>query len=397
MLGLYIHIPFCVSKCHYCDFYSCRADEATKVDYVEALLKQIDEYAVQAKPESVDTVYIGGGTPTSLEFSLLAKIIKAVYAKFNIQKNVEFTVEANPGTVNLSQLKKLRRLGVNRLSIGLQSADDEELAALGRIHTYETFGLCYGNARKARFDNISVDVMYGLPSQTVPGFMRTLEAVVSLAPEHISMYGLTVGEGTYMHKHIGEYLMPDEKTEADMYFAGIDFLGSHGYAQYEISNFAKGGNVSRHNMKYWNLDEYIGLGAAAHSYFAGCRYSFVKDVNKFIRHFLHGESYLSNVDMFDLPRYSLFDEYMEIKPHERIGEYVMLRFRLTEGIYANAFAKKFGKDFDSLYLEKLTPFIKNGLIERTDFGYRFSKKGMYVSNYILSRIIDFEDAPATPT
>ena len=344
-----------------------------------------------AKDYLIDSVFIGGGTPTSIETGGLLKIISNVKSLYNLSKNFEFTVETNPKTIDLKGLKNLYKAGVNRLSMGLQSSDDKELKLLSRIHNYKDFEECYENALTAGFKNISVDIMYGIPSQTLESFYDTLKKTASKKPAHISVYGLKIEPGTLFHKNyekIKEYL-PSEENEREMYFLAREFLDRNGYKQYEISNFAAGGYECRHNLKYWNCGEYIGLGTGAHSYFSNCRFSFKKDVREYLKSFNYDESELKNVDMFDFEKYSLFDEHTEIKPEERIGEYIMLGFRLRAGIDKNKFAQLFYMDFDELYYQKILPFLESGHIVRTSEGYAFSPEGMFVSNYILSRILDF--------
>ena len=391
-MGLYVHIPFCAEKCGYCDFYSVKSGEKIHELYVDALVKQMKECSLPVKENMIDTVFIGGGTPTCIDIDLLLKVIKNIKSFFGLSKTVEFTVEANPKTVDLKELKKLYKAGVNRLSIGLQSADDKELRMLSRIHNYADFEECYENARTAGFKNISVDVMYGIPGQNSKSFYETLKKVTRLKPEHLSAYGLKIEPNTLFYKNyekIQKYL-PPEDDERNMYFICREFLERGGYNQYEISNFAKSGYECRHNLKYWNCEEYIGLGTGAHSYFSNCRFSFKKDIKEYIKNFNYDENKLQKFDVFDHEKYSLFDEYAEIKPGERIGEYIMLGLRLKSGIDKNKFAKLFRADFDVLYYNKIAPFIESGHIVQTNEGYAFSPDGMFVSNYILSRIIDFE-------
>ena len=390
-MGLYIHIPFCAAKCGYCDFYSVRAGEKIQDAYIDALIKQMKEYSLSTRDNTVDTVFIGGGTPTHIGTERLSKVIKNLKNFFDLSKTLEFTVEANPKTIDLNGLKKLYKAGVNRLSIGLQSADDKELKILSRIHNYGDFVECYENARSAGFKNISVDVMYGIPTQTTKSFYNTLRKVIQLKPEHISAYGLKIEPGTVFYKNydkIQRYL-PSEDDEREMYFMCLEVLARYGYNQYEISNFAKNGCECRHNLKYWTCSEYIGFGTGAHSYFSNCRFSFKKDIKEYIKNFNYDEDKLQRVDIFDLDKYNLFDEHTEIKPNERIGEYIMLSFRLNSGIDKNKFAKLFYMDFDNLYYKKIAPFIDSGHIIKTNEGYAFSPEGMFVSNYILSRIVDF--------
>ena len=349
------------------------------------------EYSLPAKSNLTDSVFIGGGTPTYIGTNRLLKIIKNIKSFFELSKNLEFTIEANPKTIDLKGLKKLYKAGVNRLSIGLQSVHDNELKLLSRIHNYGDFEECYQNAQAAGFKNISVDIMYGIPAQTVKSFYETLKKAVDLNPAHISVYGLKIEPGTAFHRNfekIQKYL-PSEDDERKMYFMCIEFLEKHGYRQYEISNFAKKGYECRHNLKYWTCSEYLGFGTGAHSYFSNCRFSFKKDIKEYIRNFSYDETRLQRVDMFDFEKYSLFAEHTEIKPNERIGEYIMLGFRLKSGIDKNKFALLFYMDFDRMYYEKIAPFINSGHIVQTSNGYAFSPEGMLVSNYILSRILDF--------
>jgi len=409
-LGLYIHVPFCAGKCPYCDFYSVSssgfgsASKGSKsggkahADYIEALVKQMREYSLSVKGMSLDTVYIGGGTPTVIGVELLLRVVKNIGANF-AQKNAgpdsgvaEFTVEANPATVDLKGLKRLRKAGVNRLSLGLQSAHDKELRVLSRKYSYADFLECYRNAREAGFGNISVDVMYGVPTQTIGSFYETLKRVAAIEPEHISAYGLKIEPGTPFYKNfekIREY-MPGENEERGMYFMCCDFLGKAKYNQYEISNFARRGFECRHNLKYWTCEEYLGLGTGAHSYFAGCRFSFKKNIREYIQSFGDSGVLAEKLDIFDKSGYNLFDEYIEVKPTERIGEYVMLNFRLKAGINKNDFARLFLKNFDDLYYGRVEPFLRSGHILKTTGGYAFSLDGMLVSNYILGKIVEFD-------
>ena len=380
-LSLYIHIPFCASKCQYCDFYSIKtseADEKIHATYVDALIKQMQEYSSSAKGFDVDAVYIGGGTPTVIGVEQLLRSIKSINAHFNIAQNIEFSIEANPATIDLNGLKKLKEAGVNRLSVGLQSAHEQELKVLSRKHDYNGFLECFENAREAGFDNISVDLMYGLPTQTLASFRETLETVTNLAPEHISAYGLKIEPNTLFHKNIAqiELYLPNDDVWREMYLMCCDFLSNRGYHHYEISNFAKHGFECRHNLKYWTCGEYLGLGTGAHSYFGGNRFSFKKDIKEYIQNF---EMNVSNI----------FDEHVKIELNERIGEYIMLAFRLKAGINKNDFERLFLKDFDTMYYSQIEPFIRSGHIVKTLEGYALSLEGMLVSNYILSRIVEF--------
>ncbi len=380
-LGLYLHIPFCISKCKYCDFYSIPGASDTLTDrYVAALTAHIEEYAIQAKNYVVSTIYFGGGTPSLLSPEQLKRIMKKVKKRFHVLPNCEITMEANPKTADYSKLKSFRKIGINRLSIGVQSFDSGDLAICGRAHdAADSFGMISA-ARNAGFENISFDIMYGLPGQSLEKVMETIGTAIELEPEHISLYGLKVEEGTpfWFDRHALSF--PDEETERDMYFQAVDRLEDAGFMQYEISNFSKRNRLSRHNLRYWNCDEYLGFGPAAHSYFGGKRFSFKKDITL----------YMDSFDPEKRVSETLLDEYIDIPPASRIAEYVMLRFRLKNGINKEVFRKKFGRDFDDMYYDKLVPFLKSGHIYRTAKGYAFTPEGMYVSNYILARIVDFD-------
>ena len=380
-LGLYIHIPFCVSKCNYCDFYSIGgADEEKKDRYVSALVSHMKEYKIQAKNYIVSSVYIGGGTPSLLSETQLKTIMKAVKRNFRLSTRCEISMEVNPGTVSESKLKTIHKIGINRLSIGAQSFNDEELSVCGRKHKSEDIYSCITNARKAKFDNVSLDLIYGLPGQTKQSLFDNLETAFKLNADHISLYGLKIEEGTPFWYNRHSLSLPDEDYECEMYFEAVERLKNAGYRQYEISNFAKRQKACKHNLRYWNCDEYIGFGPAAHSYFGGKRFSFKRDLNLYIDSFNENKR----------PAETLLDEYVDIPPQARIAEYVMLRFRLHEGVNLSKFKKRFGRSFESLYYEKMWPYINSGHIVKTKTGYAFTPEGMYVSNYILSRIVGEE-------
>lgn len=387
-LGLYLHIPFCKSKCAYCDFYSSdkivcqgrKTPEEMKL-YCNALKNNMRIISERTTQYNVDTVFIGGGTPTALPAKLLLDVVKEVENDFYLDDNCEFSVEMNPATADRRLLKKLRKAGVNRLSIGLQSAHNHELAALSRIHTAGDFTECFQMAREAGFDNINIDVMYGIPEQTKSSFMETLEFVVSMKPEHISMYNLRIEDGTPFGEKKHMLPLPDEDTECEMYFDGIDFLASHGYHQYEISNFARDGYECRHNLRYWLGEEYIGCGPAAHSYFGGRRFSLRRSLAQYCK--------LLETKGTSLPS-SLLDESYVIDRKEEVAEYLMLRLRLAKGIDTADFRARFGADFDEIFGKKLEIYVKNGLMTHENGHYAFTPQGMFVSNEILSRIIPFE-------
>lgn len=383
-LGLYFHIPFCLSKCAYCDFNSAPAPNAEVISrYISALISHMESYRSSAASYSPDTVFIGGGTPTCIPPEELFRLIRAIRKNFKLTKNAEFTVEANPATVSYPTLLRLHRLGVNRLSMGLQSAHDIELKALSRRHTRQDFARSFRMARDAKFDNINVDIMFGIPYQTYQSLMHTLSYVTHLSSDHISLYDLKIEPGTAFYKNYNEIApyLPDDDTEADMYLGAVDYLKSFGYMQYEISNFARRGHMCAHNLKYWNCDEYLGFGVSAHSYFNGSRFSFTPDIGR----------YMQGVEKIRENRITITDENEIVEERERIGEYIMLRFRLCAGIDSREFSRRFGLDFDTLYGYKCNRYIQNGFMTRRDGVYALTPAGMFISNYILSDILEFED------
>ncbi len=380
-LGLYMHIPFCRQKCAYCDFYSFVPNNPEIMErYVNALILHMQSYKGGARDYLVDTVFVGGGTPTALPPELLLKLIRAVRQKFSLTKGAEFTVEANPATVDAALLNRLRRAGVNRLSMGLQSANNDELAALSRVHRREDFAASFRAARRARIENINVDLMFGIPYQTKQSLLRTLRYVVHLEPEHISLYDLILEPGTPLFKRRNTLPFPTDDEEADMYLAAVDFLAQNGYAQYEVSNFARPGYQCLHNLKYWNCEEYLGLGVAAHSYFRDSRFSFIRNLDR----------YMNGLEI-PTSRIKLTDENDVISPRERIGEYIMLRFRLTAGLSDRDFVRRFGFSFTRVYGGKMERYVRGGFATFADGVYALTPRGMFVSNYILSDLLDFED------
>ena len=387
-LGLYVHIPFCKHKCAYCDFYSCdhirangRKSAKEMKDFVHSLTNHMMIVSERTTEYDVDSVFIGGGTPTALGERELLQIVQNIPDLFYMSQDVEFTVEVNPGTVNARLLRDLHRAGVNRLSIGLQSANDSELRALSRIHTAEQARNCFETAREVGFDNINLDIMYGIPDQTPESFAKTLDYVAALDPEHISMYGLMIEEGTPFDQRKDSLNLPDEDTEYSMYFDGMAFLEKQGYAQYEISNFAKRGFECRHNLKYWNCEEYMGIGPAAHSYFGGTRFSIKPDLE------LYTQSLAKRTKM--LPS-DILGENFKIGKKEQVTEFIMLQLRTRRGLYFDEFSARFGASFMNVFGKRLTPYIENGFMTADNARVAFTPKGMYVSNYILSNILPTE-------
>ncbi len=376
-LGLYLHIPFCGRKCHYCDFCSARASEETRAAYVDALCAHLAALAPTARGRRVDTVYLGGGTPTILTEAQLTRILGTVRAHYTLDADAEITVECNPVTGRDALFEALVATGVNRLSIGVQSVHENELALLGRAHTYADFLATLDAARRAGLTNVSADVMFGIPAQTVTSFKETLETLAALPLSHLSAYGLRVEEGTPFDKNRDTLPFPSEDAEADMADLVAALLPKYGFARYEISNYARNGARSRHNLRYWLGEEYLGFGPAAHSYFKGVRYTTPPDTEGYINAVASGR--------FD----ALRTECHALTPHEAREEYVMLRMRLAEGVDKCDFLHRFGTSFEEAYGD-LTTLTASGLLINTPTRVAFTARGMQLSNAILSDWLDFK-------
>lgn len=367
-LGLYIHIPFCKAKCAYCDFYSLAHSEEKMDAYMAALLRHLEEVAPRAAGMRVDTVYFGGGTPSYLGAVRLCRILQTVLRRYGVTRDAEITLEANPDSAgDWKELRRLRRAGFNRLSLGVQSTDDALLRRIGRVHTYEQVQQAVKAARQAKFTNLSLDLIYGLPGQTVEDWQRTLADAVALGPEHLSCYGLKLEEGTPLWQQRQTLTLPDDDAQADMYLYTVAALGEMGYEQYEISNFAKPGKASRHNLKYWNMEEYAGFGPGAHSDFGGVRYGYVRDIDSYIA----GKLVLSESENDS----TLARDY----------EYVMLSLRTAAGIDRQTFEKRYRQRFQPM--ETLfEQYEKAGLALPTEGGWRLTPKGFLVSNSIIAAL-----------
>lgn len=382
-LGLYIHIPFCIKKCAYCDFCSYPITgqyNGTIEKYVDKLNQQLISAEKLAKDRRVDTVYFGGGTPSLLSSSQLEKIMDTVMSHYNVDKAAEISAECNPGTVDAEKLANMRHLGVNRLSIGAQSFNDRELLLLGRIHTVKDFEHAFELARRAGFDNISADLMYGIPEQSMKSFEYSVTRMCELAPEHISSYALSVEPGTLFAKKLDSLSLPDDDSVGDMYDLLVDTLQRHGYERYEISNFSKPNRYSRHNMRYWKGLDYLGFGVSAHSFFNGVRYFAKRDIDAYL-----------NADFFDYMSCDIFDGKQKIDSHDLASEYIMLGLRLAEGISLSDFPERFGIRFEEHIEQPIEPYISQGFMKREGDRISFTTKGFCVSNYILSEIIGFDE------
>lgn len=372
-LGIYIHIPFCKTKCDYCDFYSKPCVKADINEYVKALIGHIGEANLKTSDYEVDTIYFGGGTPTIIGERNLAKIANAIYKNFNVLKDCETTLEANPNTVSYPMLKKLRKAGFNRISFGVQSSNPFELKELGRTHTFDEAQQAVELARKAKFENISLDLMYGLPGQTEKTWQRSIDDILALEPEHISCYALKLEEGTPMCRNAAAYDLPDDDKMADFYLMAVERLESAGYKQYEISNFSKQGKESKHNLKYWTLSDYWGFGPSAHSMMGKKRFSYVRDTRAYIDGVLNDDVIVDKSEECN-------------STSERAGEYLMLALRTVEGISAQVVEKKYLTYFDEI--EKcLLKYHKYGHVEFDGEKWRLTPKGFLISNTIISEVL----------
>ena len=373
-LGIYIHVPFCRSKCQYCDFYSLTSKEDRLLDgYQDAICAHIKEAGQLAPDYVVDTIYFGGGTPTFFGADGMIAILIAIRKAFRVSSSAEITFEANPDSVSDRLLRRLRSEGFNRVSLGIQCDDDEILKKIGRPHNYEQAVAAVQRIRRFGFKNLSVDLMYGLPGQTLPAWEKTLTHVLQLQPEHISCYGLKVEEGTPLATYADFCNLADDDTQADMYLSAVEILRQHGYRQYEISNFCRKGNVSRHNLKYWNQEPYLGFGPDASSDFDGCRFSIIRDLQGYIDGIRTGGKVLR--------------ELQEIAPRERAGEYLMMRLRTVAGIDPKVYEKRYLLPFAPLE-KKLMQFKERGLAVKTfDGRWHLTPTGFLVSNSIISDLL----------
>lgn len=369
-LGLYIHIPFCRCKCSYCDFYSLPGQINRMDEYLAAVTGHIKEVAPRAAAYEVDTIYFGGGTPSIFGADRLKKLLKTICKEYRVSKHAEITMEANPESArDVKELKALRRAGVNRISLGVQSMDDEMLRRLGRVHSAEDVRAAVEAIRKAGIKNLSLDLMYALPGQTMAHWQQTLADTIALQPEHLSCYALKIEEGTPFAERQATLDLADDDTQAEMYLAAVRTLADAGYTQYEISNFSKDGYHSRHNMKYWQLQEYAGFGPGAHSDFGDVRYAYQRDLESYLR----GELCLS--------------ESTHIPSRERTTEYLMLGLRTVRGISKAEF-----ESISRFPFSCIEPVLQRcreaGYAVVENDRWHLTPEGFLVSNSIINEVTD---------
>lgn len=384
-IGLYIHIPFCKQKCSYCDFCSYANKESFIKRYIQCVLKEIIEVENNNKIDFengkddlflVKTIYIGGGTPSLIDSKYIVQIIEDIKLNFEIDEKAEITIEVNPGTVTLEKLEDYKRAGINRLSIGLQSTHEHLLKEIGRIHTYLDFLDTFRFAREAGFENINVDLMIGLPNQTLEEVKDSIEEIVSMEPEHISVYSLILEENTPLFKKVEEGLeLPNEDLERKMYWAVKQTLEQNNYIHYEISNFAKKGYESKHNLDCWNQKEYIGFGVAAHSYTNGIRYSNIENL----------EQYIKNYEEDKTEENLVFHEKQDMETMQK--EYMLLGLRKIDGVSIQEFKIKFVANPVFLYHDKLEKLVNEELVEIDGDQIKLTNKGLDLANIVWEEFV----------
>ena len=399
-LELYVHIPFCMKKCNYCDFLSAPADEKSQSAYMEGLKREIAFYGKKYEGARLCTVYIGGGTPSWLQEAYIAGMMEEIYRSFTVNQDAEITIECNPGTLTKGKLCCYQKLGINRLSIGLQSADDDELQLLGRAHTFAQFLRNYELARECGFSNINIDLMDSLPGHTAQKFYKTLMQVTRLAPEHISCYTLTIEKGTpfydrykfdvvKLHAGMQTEELPMEDTSYQIGKMTQDVLAEHGYLQYEISNYAQKGYACKHNIGYWKRKEYLGVGLGAASLINEVRYSNMRGLPEYIE----TSSHIKTTGIWDEKRKkqaegtNLHASADILTRDAQMEEFLFLGLRMTEGIEKSRFYQAFGFTVDFVYGDVIEKLIWEGLIVETTTRLYLTEKGMDLNNYVAAQFL----------
>lgn len=376
-MGIYVHIPFCASKCGYCDFYSRAGCESDMPRYQQALIAHIRECVPRIAPAYIDTVYFGGGTPSYYGARRIAQVLDEIKSSGLLMRNAEITVEANPDSLTRGEARILRRAGVNRLSIGMQSANNDILKMIGRRHNFKQVEMAVRYARMEGIDNVSLDLIYGLPSQSAGDWAESLARALELHPEHLSCYGLKLEPGTPMYELKDSPLIPDDDLQADMYLAAVETLARYNYHQYEISNFCIPGYESRHNFKYWRLEDYLGFGPGAHSCVGRVRYSYVRDLDAYI------QGVLQSGDMID--------EYEQIGDFERGSEYLMLGMRTVWGVTKEEYQHFYHNSFDELQ-RTLEEFRDSGWTVEENGRWHFTPEGFLLSNQLIGKLLEAQTA-----
>ncbi len=385
LLELYFHIPFCMQKCLYCDFLSAPAGESDREAYMKALFLETERRAKQFKDYRICSIFIGGGTPSVVAAEDIAGLLEIVKRNYQLTEDAEITIEVNPGTVDREKLRIYRRAGINRLSIGLQSARNQELQALGRIHSYEQFLETYEVAGEAGFTNINVDLMSALPGQSLASYRDTLEKVLELRPEHISAYSLIIEEGTPFHSYFaeGQLDLPDEDTEREMYVLTESLLKEWGYHRYEISNYALPGKECRHNLGYWKRQEYLGLGLGSASLIQNCRFHNTSDMAVYLQCFAEAKEGTNRIDTEAYP----VEEEQVLSVKEQMEETMYLGLRMTQGVALQEFARCFNRTAEEVFGPVIERNCKDGLLEYQNGYLALTSKGLDLSNYVMAQFL----------
>ena len=376
-LGLYLHFPFCISKCPYCDFNSYQLKEDNQISsYISALYQEITTYSKKLIKSNIKTVYLGGGTPTILSGVQIYNILEFCKDKFNIDKNAEITIEANPGTLDGEKLKLLIESGINRLSLGAQSFNNLFLKKLGRIHNTQDIIDSYFFARETGFSNINIDIMFALPDQTTEDLQVTLKKAVSLKPDHLSLYNLTIKPGTeYYKKHKkGKLKLPTEDEEFDMYNRAINFLEESDFEHYEIANFARPYKRSMHNLIYWQNKPYLGIGAGAYSFIKGYRYMNYENPARYIKEIMSGKLPVDNGEKLSL--------------RKRMIETIILGLRTKDGVGNKKFKTRFGVNLNDIFPEQIKKLVNLGLLQKDNYRIKLTKKGIFLANTVFREFVD---------
>ncbi len=380
-LSIYIHIPFCVRKCLYCDFLSYAASAAEMKSYVNLLLRQIKAESVFYRDHRVVSVFLGGGTPSLLPAEEVGGILRAVRENYRMADEVETTIECNPGTAAAEKLKDYITYGINRLSIGLQSTKNEELARIGRIHNYETFLNTYQAAREAGFTNINIDLMAALPGQSIASYRESLERVTALLPEHISAYSLILEEGTPLYDRREQYHFPTEEEDRNMYQMTKEYLGEKGYQRYEISNYAREGFACRHNQVYWQRGDYVGFGLGAASMVRDVRWSMPESMGAY-------QDYVEGMPVrVDNLSYRHFPGAYVLTIQEQMEEFMFLGLRMMCGVDCRTFDDKFGQEMEAVYGPVIAQMMSQGLIQKEGGRIKLTDRGIDVSNYVMAEFL----------
>ena len=374
-LGIYIHIPFCLSKCPYCDFNSIVLDSGLAEEYVKSLLKEIQAFS-NSQPERMfaETIYFGGGTPSILRTSQLGDILETVFSSFEVKSDAEIGLESNPGTLSVSKAKKFRKLGFNRLSLGVQSFVDKELEILGRAHNSKQAIKSYKILREY-FDNLSLDLIFGIPGQSLKTWRENLNMALKLKSEHLSVYNLTIEKGTPFY-HLWKQRKldpPDEEKVRKMYLEGMNLLKAQGYSQYELSNFARKGFECQHNLRYWQGKEYIGFGAGAHSYFKGVRWGNVKDIKRYVEGCKKG--------------FSIFDFQERLTSAQKINEFILLGLRMIKGIDLKKIKENLNFDLERIKEKEIRELIKKRFLKKEKNNLKLTRKGILVVDAIIQKLV----------